>query len=70
MCYTTKVVLDVVNTARELAVHMIHPGPEHWKALGRLIRYIKGKNTKGIIIKNPKVLKAIMFCNSNYAKDK
>ena len=57
-------------TARELAVHMIHPGTEHWKALGCLIGYLKGKETKGIIIINPKVLTAVMFCDSNYATDK
>ena len=43
MWYTTKVGTDVANAARELAVHMSHPGPEHWKALGRLIGYLKGK---------------------------
>ena len=43
MWYTTKVGPDVANVARELAVHMSHPGPEHCKALGRLIGYIKGK---------------------------
>ena len=40
---------------------------EHWKALGRLIGYLKGKETKGIIIRKPKVLKAVMFYYSNYA---
>ena len=29
MWYTTKVGPDVVNAARELAVHMSHPDPEH-----------------------------------------
>ena len=70
MWYTTKVGTDVANVARELAVHISHPGPEHWKALGRLIGYIKVRETKGIIIINPKVLKAGMFCDSNYATDK
>ena len=40
---------------------MNHPGPEHWKALGCLIGYIKGKKIKGIIIRNPKVLKGVIF---------
>ena len=51
-------------------MHTIHPGTDHWKALGRLIGYLKGKDTKGIIIRNPKVLKAVMFCDSNYATDR
>ena len=62
MWYTTKVGLDVENAARELAVHMSHPVPEHWKALGRLIGYVKGKETKGIFIRNPNVPKYVMFC--------
>ena len=67
MWYTTKVGPDVENTARELAVHMSDLGPEHCKALRRLIGYLKGKETKCIIIRKPKVLKAVMFCDSNYA---
>ena len=46
---------------------MIHPGPEHWKALRRLIGYLKGKYTKHIVITKPKVLRAVVFCDSNYA---
>ena len=65
--YTTKVVPDVANVARYLALHMSHPGTEHLKALGRLIGYLKGKYTKGIIIIKTNVLKAVLFCDSNYA---
>ena len=66
----TKVVPDLANVARELAVHMSHPGPEHWKALRCFILYINGKETNGVIIIKPKVLKAVMFCDSNYSTDK
>ena len=54
MWYPTKVGPDVKNAGKDLAVHMSHPGPDNWKALGRLIDYLKGKETKGIIIRNPK----------------
>ena len=70
MWYTTKVGPDVANAAREFAVHMSHPGTEHWKALGRFIVSLKGEKIIGIIIRKPKVLKAVMFCDSNYATDK
>ena len=62
MCYTTKVGSDVANAARELEVHLSHPAPEHWKVLGCLIGYLKGKETSDNVIRNPKVLKYIMFC--------
>ena len=60
----------MTNAARELAVHMSHPGPDHWKSLRYLIGYLKGKEPKCIIIRNPKVLKPVMFCDYNYATDK
>ena len=37
MWYTTKVRPGIANAARELAVHMGYPGPEHWRALILLI---------------------------------
>ena len=70
MWYTNNVGPDVENAARELAVQMSHPGTEHWKALVLFIGYLKGKDTKGITIRNTKVLKAVMFCDSSYATDK
>ena len=70
MWYTTKVGPDMANAARELVVHMSHPGQEQWRVLGCLIGYLKVKETKGIIIINPKVMKAVMFCHSNYATGK
>ena len=70
MWYATKVGPDVANTASELAVHMSHIGQENYRSLGRLIGYLRGKYTKGIIIGNAKVLKYVIFANSNYAKDK
>ena len=70
MWYTTKVVPGLENAAINLAVRMSHPGTEHWKALGRLIVYLKSKETKRIIIVNPKVMKAVMFCDSNYSTEK
>ena len=69
MWYKTKVLPDVANLARDLVVHMSHTGQENWKELGHLIVYIKVKEAKGIILRKPKVLKAVMFCDSNYATD-
>ena len=70
MWYITRVVPDVENSSRQLAVHMSHTGTEHWNALGSLIVYLKGKQKKGIFIRRPKGLKAVMFCDSNYATDR
>ena len=67
MWYITKLGPATKNAARELEVHMSHLGTEHWKALGHLIGYPKGKETNGTIIRKPKVLKEVIFCDSNYA---
>ena len=58
------------NAARELAVYMSHPDPEHRKELEFLIGYLKGKDIKFIYIIKPKVMKDVMFCYSNYDVDK
>ena len=63
MWYKTKVGRDVANAEMELEVHTSHPGTEHWKALGLFIGDLKVKDTKGIIIRKPKVLKAVMLCD-------
>ena len=55
------------KAARELAVQMSHTGQEHLKALGRWIGLLKSKDTKGIVIRNPKVLKAAIFWDSNFS---
>ena len=70
MWYTTNVGPDVANASREFSVNMSHTGTEHWNALGSLIGYLKGKETKIIVVRKPKVIKAVMFCDSNYATDK
>ena len=49
---------------------MSHLGTEDWKTLGRLIGYLKYKDTKGIIIRKPKIMRDVMFCDSKYATDK
>ena len=43
MWYKTNVGPEVENSEMELALHMSHPGLEHWKALRRLIGYLKVK---------------------------
>ena len=49
------------NTAIDLAIHMSHPGPEHWKELGSLIGYLKGKEPNVFTVINPKFIEAVIF---------
>ena len=58
------------NTVRELAKHFNNPTKQHWKALTRLIGYIKSDIGKGRILQKPKELRLIAFTDSDYANDK
>ena len=46
MWYITKLGPEVAKLERDLAIHMSHPGPEHWKAMVNLIGYLNGKRQK------------------------
>ena len=52
---------DMLNMARELEVHMSHPGTENWKTFGCFFGCLEVKKTKGIITRKPEVLKVVMF---------
>ena len=51
-------------------MHTSHSRTEHWKALVRLIGFKRVKGSTGIIVRKPKVIKAVMFFDSNYATNK
>jgi hypothetical protein len=69
MYLMTKLAPDLANPARELAQHLSNPGEEHWKALERMVGYIKAKHYEGLIYRKPKELRAISFVDSDYAKN-
>ena len=70
MCYATNVGPDMTNIARELAIHMSYPGPEHWKSLGLLTGYLEVKYIKGVIIIKPKVLNVVICVTQNIPQTK
>jgi len=57
------------NAVRDLARHMSNPGDPHWKALGRLIGYMKGMKLKGLRMKKPHSLRNVSLYDSDFAKD-
>ena len=46
-----------LNTVREMAKHFNNPTERHWKALTRLIGYIKLDIGRGKILQKPKELR-------------
>ena len=69
MYYVVKVAPDCANATRDLARYMKNPGPEHWKAMERIVGYLKGKKLHGLIMRRPNDLKVIDYCDASYATD-
>ena len=45
--YVNKMDMTCANAARELSQHLSSPDQEHWKALGKIVGYLKGRIGKG-----------------------
>jgi len=69
MFFVTKLGPKICIAVRDLARHMSNPGDSHWKALGRLIGYMKGIKLKGLRMKKPHSLRNGSLCDSDFAKD-
>ena len=54
---------------RDLARHMTNPGTEHWRAMERVVGYLKGKVLHGLIMRAPEFLTVIDYCDASYATD-
>ena len=68
--YVVKVGPECGNAVRDLARYMSNPGEEQWKAMRRVVGYLKGKIRHGHVMRRPKDLKAGLYCDSSYATDK
>ena len=66
MFYSTKIAPECAFANGQLARHMQNPGVEHWQAMERFVGYIKGKKEHKLIIRKPRELRSISFCDSSY----
>lgn len=53
-------------TARQLAQHLKKPGPLHWQAFKRVLRYLKGTSTLGLVLGGGSV-ELQVYADSDYA---
>ena len=67
--YVVKIGPDCGNASRDLARHMSNPGEEHWKSMGRIVGYLKGKELHGHVMRKPESLTAVKYCDASYASD-
>ena len=64
-----KVLPDCANTIRDLTCHMARPGDDHWKALMRMMAYLKFEY-RPLKLRAPTQLRVIAQFDSDWATDK
>ena len=67
MYFVNKVCPVCLSITRELAKYFACPTKDHWKALLRLVGYIKGNIGKGRLLKKPKEIQIVAFTDSDFA---
>ena len=70
MFFTTKVGLKIGAATRALSAHMSNPGPEHWRALERLIGFLKEMKLKGIMYLEPETFQVLALADTDFANCK
>jgi hypothetical protein len=60
---------DCANAVRDLTCHLSNPGVEHWKALSRLIGYLK-HHYRPMKLRAPKEMRVVAAFDSDWATDK
>ncbi len=66
--FQNKIGPTIANATRELSGHFSNPSTEHWKALGRLIGFLKSKTEWNLVFKAPDEIRGIHICDANYAQ--
>jgi hypothetical protein len=61
---------ELANSVQMCAQHMDRPGNDHWRAIARIVGYLKHKATHGMIFRKPTDLDVIGFVDSDYASNK
>ena len=67
LVYVVKIAPDCANAVRDLARHMANPGQLHWKAMERVVGYLRTKQLHGMVIRKPHNLIPINYCDASYA---
>jgi hypothetical protein len=68
--FVTKLQPQMSNAVRELSSHMSKPTKAHWKAAERCVGYLtKNRKDAKIILRKPKELRSVSWCDSDHAKN-
>ena len=66
MFFATKLGPTIGNAVRVLSGFMGNPSETHWKALGRLIGYMKYMKVKGLMYVEPESFRVSSLCDTDY----
>ena len=66
MFVTTKIFPKTGSAVRALSGHMSSPGPDHWKAMRRLIGYMKQMELRGVLYVEPESFKTLSLADTDY----
>lgn len=70
MFFSTKVCPKIGAAIRALSAYMSCPGPDHWRAMGRLVGYMKQMDFKGVYYLEPTSYKTISLADTDYGNCK
>jgi len=70
MFFATKICPKIGAAVRALSGHMSCPGPNHWKALGRLVGYVKQMELRGILYLEHVSFKTASLADTDYGNCK
>ena len=61
---------DIANAVREVARHSHNPSAAHWSAAFRIMEYLKGTRTLGLVFNKSYDFDLCLFSDSDYARNK
>ena len=60
---------DIAYAVNQCAKFSAHPGPEHWSAITRIIRYISGTAARGLVYRRNSSLRLVAYADASDAGD-
>ena len=70
MFFTTKLSLKTGSATRALSGHMMNPGLDHWKAMGRAVGYLSQMKLKGIMYVEPESFRVVALADTDFGNCK
>ncbi|KAL5574323.1 hypothetical protein UlMin_023920 [Ulmus minor] len=60
---------EIAYSVNRVCQFMQHPLDQHWKAVKRLLRYLKGTIDEGILLTNSNTLALTRYCDADWGND-